>query len=318
MKLSTALDGFILYAKASGKSPNTIELYRIYLTRMIEHLGDPEMASVSTDDIVRFYAYMQTDYKPRRVSQRDDPLSKSTVNKIWVAIRSFYNWASPKFKIPRADTEISMVEDPQEEIVPFSEEEIKRLISASQRTWCKGSNHQCEHYQRRPTRIRDYAIILFLLDTGVRAEELCRLYVSEVNLSTGDVKIRKFGSGRKTSGRTVYVETKTRQALWDYLNSRNAAHDERVFLTKENKSMDRNSLRCLLEDLGRKAGTVTANPHRFRHTFAIQYLRNGGDIFTLQRLLGHTSLKMVKRYLAIADVDSAKAHKRASPVENWL
>jgi site-specific recombinase XerD len=81
--------------------------------------------------------------------------------------------------------------------------------------------------------------------------------------------------------------------------------------------MNRSRLLKILVSLGKRSGVSDVHPHRFRHTFAIQYLRNGGDPYTLQALLGHSSLDMVKVYLRIAQIDIDTAHRRASPVNNW-
>jgi integrase/recombinase XerD len=88
-------------------------------------------------------------------------------------------------------------------------------------------------------------------------------------------------------------------------------------LTDKGHEMTRFTLGHLVGRIGIKAGVPDSNPYRFRHTFAIQYLRNGGDVFTLQRILGHATMEMTRKYLMIAGTDVATAHKRASPVDNW-
>jgi site-specific recombinase XerD len=72
----------------------------------------------------------------------------------------------------------------------------------------------------------------------------------------------------------------------------------------------------LVRTIGERAGVEHVHPHRFRHTFAITFLRNGGNLFSLQELLGHTTLDMVRRYAHIAKVDVEAAHKTAGPVDN--
>jgi integrase/recombinase XerD len=73
----------------------------------------------------------------------------------------------------------------------------------------------------------------------------------------------------------------------------------------------------LIKRIAERAGVKNAYPHKFRHTFAITYLRSGGDIFTLQEMLGHGSLDMVRHYAKVAQVDVEQAHRKASPADNW-
>jgi integrase/recombinase XerD len=90
-----------------------------------------------------------------------------------------------------------------------------------------------------------------------------------------------------------------------------------LFVTTEGRPIDRGRLLHILVAIGSRCGVMGVNVHRFRHTFAINYLRNGGDAYTLQMMLGHSTMEMVKRYLALAQADLDKSHQLASPVDHW-
>ena len=167
------------------------------------------------------------------------------------------------------------------------------------------------------------AIILLLLDTGIRCTELCELTIDKVDLASGSARVRSKGRMNRGEGkeRLVRFSGTTSRALRRYLSERGALDPKHrkapLFTDRDDRPFHRKYLAKHLLRLGQRAGVTNVHAHRFRHTFAIRYLKNGGDIYTLQDLLGHTSLEMVRRYLHIAQVDVEDAHRRASPVENW-
>jgi len=110
-----------------------------------------------------------------------------------------------------------------------------------------------------------------------------------------------------------------RKAVWRYLANREDGEDPKasLFISADDRPFTKDSLRILITRLGNRAGDKKTYPHKFRHTFAITYLRSGGDVFTLQSLLGHGSLDMVRHYARIAEVDVEPAHRKASPADNW-
>ena len=173
---------------------------------------------------------------------------------------------------------------------------------------------------RRPSSNRDQAIVLMLLDTGLRATELCSLIINDVDLKTGKVTIRHgvVGGAKGGKGRTVYLGKVARKAVWRYHASREDGDDTDapLFISHADRAFNKDSLRVLINRLGDRAEIKKAYPHKFRHTFAITYLRSGGDVFTLQSLLGHGSLDMVRHYAQIAEVDVEQAHRKASPADN--
>lgn len=319
MQLSQAIEGFVLSRTADGISQSTLAIYRHFLRLLTRYLDDPDCAAITEQQIIAFAAWLQTDYVPTRPGGKQHPLSPSSISNAWSATRSFFAWAEQRLGLARLDLVWKRPRVFQEAIQPFSQEDVQRLLAATQYTATAKTERRRAFKTKRPTALRDRAILLLLLDTGIRAGECARLLVGDLDFATGDVAIRRFGTGRKTHGRHVRVSARTAAALWDYLSQRPTPRpDDPLFLsTRTKRALDRNRLANLIEDLGARAGVSDAHPHRLRHTFAIEYLRNGGDIYTLQSLLGHSELDMVKRYLALARADLADAHRRASPVDRW-
>jgi integrase/recombinase XerD len=306
MKLTQAIQGYKIDRLSSGYSSETMKGYDYAFKKLVEYLRDPELDTITTEQLRQFFWTLRT----------ESALASASHKAIWRAIRSFYNWASKEFNLQRPDN-IPAPPCQSKTITPFTEDEIKRLLRACDQTR-PSAGRRAAFQMSRPSVLRDKAIILFLLDTGLRASECTRLTLGDINLETGQVIVRPFGSGRKSRGRMVYMGKSTRRVIWRYLTERdNTNPDQPLFLSRDGLPMNRDSLAGLLQSLGKRAGIRNVHPHRFRHTFAIQYLRNGGDVFTLQRLLGHSSLEMVRNYLALADTDNESAHRRASPADNW-
>jgi len=153
------------------------------------------------------------------------------------------------------------------------------------------------------------ALLLVMVDTGLRLSEVCGLRCEDVSLA--EHTLRVMGKGARE--RIVPFGQATKTALLDYLARRGESAQARLFLTVYGDPLPPRQVYGLLRDCGKRAGVNGVHPHRLRHTFALLYLQRGGDAFTLQRALGHSSLEMTKRYCAVADADLREAHRRASP-----
>ena len=322
LKLIKALNGYLHYKTAEGLSPRTIDSYERHLKFWIEYQGDIDVSQVSSKDLRNYMTYMRTEYVPRRITGKNEKrLSGKTLRNIWITLASFFHWASDEFDIPNPMKKVPAPKFTDPPIEPLSQDDVEAILKVC--TYCRESqtNDRRKFTMRRPTARRDRAIILTLLDTGLRATELCSLTVGDVDLKTGriDVKHGVGGGAKGSKGRVVFLGKAARRSLWRYLAERDDGEelDAPLFIGKHFRPINKDSLRQLITSLGKKAGVKKCYPHLFRHTFAITYLRAGGDVFTLQLLLGHSSLDMVRRYARIAEVDVAQAHRKASPADKW-
>jgi len=323
LKVQKALTGFLHYKSAEGLAPVTVSGYERDLKLWIEYQGDMNISKVQSADILSFLNYLRTDYVPRRITGNNSKkLAPKTVYNIYVSLASFFTWASREFQLDNPMKNIPRLRVPKDSSVePFKKEEIEQLIKACD--YCKEAvtGRRRKFVMQRFTSKRDKAIILALLDTGLRASELCALRVEDVDMKSGRVSVRpgEAGKAKGGKGRIVFIGKSARRFLWRYLAEREDGNepDAPLFVGKLDRPFNRDALRQLIKSLGAKVGIRKCHPHRFRHTFAITYLRSGGDIFTLKALLGHGSLDMVEHYARIAEVDIEQAHRKASPADNW-
>lgn len=273
--LSQAIEGYTIHAHARRLSVNTVESYEWAFRRLESVVGpDRPLAAITTKEIRAFIAGLS------------DLSNKSVVN-AHVALSALWTWGVGERLVPASIVrEVRPPKAEIREVIPFGKQDVQAMLAACDRSkpYARPGKRSCEN--RRPTALRDRAIVLLLLDTGIRAAELCGLAVRDADLANHRVVV--MGKGRKE--RHIPISSRTEQALWRYKAQRGEP----------------------------RAGVAEAHPHRFRHTFAINFLRNGGNVFALQRILGHESLEMVKRYLSLAQMDLEKAHQDASPVANWL
>lgn len=306
MNWDTALDGYWL-ARRRDLSPHTVRDYELTFRRFREFIGGGEVAvkAIKRAHVERFLNHLRDDLG----------LSAKTVGNHWIALSSFWSWAAEELRAPQVLHTVRRPVVRQRVVQPYSLEEVQRLLDAcvSMRAW---SRRRAAHVAgARPTAARDQALILVLLDTGIRAAELSALRVRDFDRKQGRLTI---WCGKGGKQREVFLGQAAQRVLWRYLAERGElASSAWLFATSAGGEFDRLALGNLLRRLGARANVAGVGAHRFRHTFAINFLRNGGNLLALQDILGHSTLTMVRRYARLAEVDIAAAQRGASPADKW-
>jgi len=286
-----ALASFLLDGKARRLSPKTITFYRDQLQPFVAFLAEQDCTTITSMTATHIRGYL--------VSLQERKLSDNSINGAARAIRAWCNWliieglltVSPmaKVKMPQRSKEI---------LPAFSDTDVKAILKA------------CE------TSLRDRAIVLLLLDTGARASECCALNIGDI-AADGMVTIH-LGKGAKD--RVTFLGSQAHRAMRRWLLTRQQAEpDDPLWVSlKTGERLTTDGLRALLERLAARAGIEDVHPHKFRRTFALWSLRNGMDVYALQRLMGHADLGVLRRYLDQTRTDLAEAHREHGPVDAML
>jgi integrase/recombinase XerC/integrase/recombinase XerD len=287
LTVQDALSEFRLHQRTSRHTPKTLQYYEFCLSRFATFLAQKkldDMTQVEAGTIREFMLELEGKMKP------------NSVHAIMRAVRALFIFLEREELISRSPmVKVKMPKLDKTLMPAFTRAEIDALESATA--------------GKEPTDIRNRALILMLLDSGLRLSECASLKVGDVDPHSGIMKV--MGKGRKE--RVSKLGATSLKALTRYLRVRGGNPSDPLWLGRQG-AMTAYGLAETLEKLGKRVG-VHAHPHKFRRTCALFMLRGGADVFSVQYLLGHSDLAVLRRYLAQTEADVTKAHERYSPVD---
>lgn len=293
--LLTWIEGFLVDRKAQNMSKGTLYFYVKKLklfTDFAESRGITQITQITPTDLRLYLLHLEeTGHNP------------GGINAAYRALRAFLYWWEVEVEPKDWKNPIKKVKAPKvgkEPLDPVENETVKALIDECDKSTLTG--------------LRDQAILYALLDTGARASEFLALNLEDIDTITGAALIRK-GKGRKP--RTVFLGRTSRKALRRYLKARKDKSPA-LWVTNEGTRLTYSGLRSILRRRADLAGVEAPTLHSFRRAFALTMLRNGADIYSLQELMGHADLQILRRYLKQTNEDLAQAHRQAGPVDNML
>jgi site-specific recombinase XerD len=295
MELTIGIDRYLRHHRAEGSSPKTLDWHLLSLTQFVAHLHEvvhPVTVEALCADDLRGYID----------ALRGRGLAPSSVATKVRSIKAWGRWLVAEEYLDRdpfARVKQPHVDDAAKETL--APHEVERLLATCDRTTHGGA--------------RDFALMLLLFSTGLRASELLHLTADDLDWDKGLILVRR-GKGGKF--RVIPLGRTVERALHRYIDHARRQPRSgvgRIFLTDEGTPLSLKGMQTSLHRRGKKAA-VHANPHKWRHSAAIQYLRSGGKVEALKAMLGHTTLDMTLHYARIAGVDLIDAHATADPARS--
>ena len=280
-----------------NRAPKTLENYGRYLNRFIGFAKIKNVEDMSEETIRQYRLYLN-----RLRDHEGQPLKKVTQNYHIIALRNFLKYMAKRgIKCVSAEkVELGKQED--REVTFLERNELNRLLEAPE--------------GQSLIAMRDRAILHTLFSTGMRVSELCSLNRDEIDTKRGELSV--MGKGSKI--RLVFLSPEAKESLQIYLDKRSDV-DEALFIripktgnySKEsNLRLTPRTIQRIVKKYAIKAGIIgkSVSPHKLRHSFATDLLRNGADIRSVQSLLGHSSVTTTQIYTHVTDKQLKEVHSR--------
>ena len=278
---------FIISKKTKGLAEKTLQSYQAQFQAVARHL-----------DVKMDIAMLQkADLDAMIISMRTAHLSPNSINSYTRTLKSFFSWCNEQ-GITRLNIPLYKAEETVKET--YSDLELSALLKNPDIRKATFAEY------------RDWVIINFLLNCGSRAATARAIQIRDVDLD-GGVVFYRHTKNRKTQ--VIPLCSAMVSILREYLRHRGGEAADFLFCTETGSQLTENGLRQSIARYNTRRGVQKTSIHLFRHTIARKYLIDcGGDAFTLQKLLGHSTLAMTKHYCAIFDADLTKNYDNFSPL----
>lgn len=275
--LKQAFEKFIKVKEIENVAPETILYYTRSYDRLIECYNENGLCSgINQETLFEVTDNIKT---TRNVS----PITVNTYVRGLRGILYFFmdrKYIEPfKIKVPKFEKPIKET---------YTDFEIEKLIE-------KPNPNKCTF-----TEFRNWAIVCYLLATGNRLRTVINLKIGDIDIDNMEIKLRTVKNKKPY---IIPISTSLRNVLTDYLKYRNGNDDDYLFCTDFGEQFTSDGFKIAIRRYNRKRGIEKTSIHLFRHTFAKNWIMNGGDIFRLQKMLGHSSLDMVKEYVSLFGTD---------------
>jgi len=279
-------NSFIVSQKSRGVSEVTLRNYHSHLKGISYHLD----ITMPLDKLSKRHIEEMV------VSMRDSGLAHNSVATYLRVLNTFLKWCQRE---GLADVSIPNIKEKDTVKETYTDEELAILLEKPKRN-CDF----CEY--------RNWVIINYLMNSGCRAATVRNIQNRDVDFENRQIVFRHTKNGK------IQVSplcSKMISILGDYMAVRRGEPDDYLFCTQYGEMLTENALRLAVAHYNKSRGVKKTSIHLFRHTFARKYLTDcGGNAFTLQRLLGHSTLAMSKRYCNIFDTDIANNYDSFSPL----
>ena len=291
MKTTQALEEYLIDHQIKGHSWHTLKHYKSNITAFSIFTENIDIENIEHSHLKEYYIYL--------IGQA---LSSVTVQTYFRAIRAFLTWCynegyiktnlSEKFRLPKAKRHVIDV---------LTDNEISQLIKCFNIKTFYG--------------IRDICIVFLMLDSGLRVNEVATLKHGDVHIVEGYLKV--LGKGNKE--RYAPLGLNTKKHLLKYLHHIPCPqYSDTLFVDDQITPLKLSAYNQLFKRLKKRSKIPRLRAHLLRHTFATRYIEAGGDIYSLQSILGHTTLEMVKKYVHLTPSKITDRYAKFSPLDNLM